>query len=430
MSKYYKGKLFSNFFALSIIQGTNFLVPLLVMPYVISRIGVSLFGVISVAQVVMVYLSTVSDYGFNLTATRDVALSKGDRSTEKVSRIFFTVLTSKIIITALSFLFLLILISVVPFFKANSQLYLSGFTYVIGQSLLVSWFFQGMERMKFITFSVLFARVVFAILVFVFIKQPKDAYLFLFFFGLGNIIAGFFSIYIAIHFFRLKFLYPLWPDIIHELWNGWQIMISNLSINIYLYINIFILRIFANDLIVGYYSIAEKIFFAIRQILGVFSQAIYPQLCMLTVKSKNQTVIFFKKIYLPFLLLISIGCSVVFILSPQITQIFVGNGSSLPSLLLRMLSFVPIIVCLNIPANLILLSLNKKKSYLRVSILGTIVNVCANILLANVWGATGTAFAIIITEAFITIGLNVELYRNNLIGYVRLSYISLFYFYA
>ena len=76
MSKNYRARLFSNFFALSIIQGTNFLIPLLVMPSVISRIGVSGFGVISVAQVVMVYLSTISDYGFNLTATRDVALSK------------------------------------------------------------------------------------------------------------------------------------------------------------------------------------------------------------------------------------------------------------------------------------------------------------------------------------------------------------------
>lgn len=421
MSKNHKRKLFSNFFALSIIQGTNFLIPLLIMPYVISRIGVSWFGVISIAQVVMVYLSTFSDYGFNLTATRDVALNKGLENTEKISRIFCTVLASKMIITLLSFLILIALVNIVPLFKEHSLLYLSGFTYVIGQSLLVSWFFQGMERMKFITFSVLLARLIFAALVFIFIRQAKDAYLFLFFFGLGNIIAGLISVYIAIHIFRLRLLYPLLTDILHELWNGWQIMTSNLSINIYLYINVFILRIFANDLIVGYYSIAEKIFFAIRQILGIFSQAIYPHVCQLVEKSKNQTVIFFKQIYLPFLLMVSAGCLTVFILSPQITQLFAGNESTLPGLFLRMLSFVPVIVCLNIPANLILLALNQKKSYLRISILGTIINVFVNILLVNVWGAEGTALAIIITEVFITIGLNVELYRNGLAGYLKLE---------
>jgi PST family polysaccharide transporter len=419
MNKNYKGRLFSNFFALSIIQGTNFLIPLLVMPFVIRRIGVSGFGVISVAQVVMVYLSTISDYGFNLTATRDVALNKESGNTEKISSIFFTVLTSKIILTGLSFLLLLILISVVPFFKANFQVYLSGFTYVVGQSLLVSWFFQGMERMKFITISVLLARVVFAILVFVFIKQANDAYLFLLFFGLGNIVAGLFSIYMAAYFFKLKFVYPLLSNIIQELRNGWQIMISNLFINSYSYTNIFILRLFVNDLTVGYYSIAEKIFFAIRQILGVFSQVIYPQVCQIVQKSKDQTAGFFKKIYQPFLWMLAIGSCIVFIFSQQITQIFVGNESGLPGQLLRMLSLVPIIVCLNIPAYQVLLGFNLKKSYLRVITLGAIINIGLNIFLAIVWGAMGTVIAIIITELFITIGLNKELYRKNLRDYIK-----------
>ena len=417
MNKNYSGKLFSNFFSLSIIQGTNFLIPLIVMPHVIHRIGVGLFGAISVAQVIMIYLSTISDYGFNQTATRDIALNK---ERDNISGIFFTVITTKMIICALSFLLLLILILFVPFFQYNAKLYLSGFMYVIGQSLLVTWFFQGVEKMKFITFSVLLARVIFAILVFVFIRQEKDAYLFLFFLGLSNIIAGLLSIYIAIYFFKLKFVYPQKLGIVRELKNGWQIMISNLFLNTYLYINIFILRFFAGDLIVGFYSIAEKIFLAIRQLLSIFSQVIYPHICQLTAKSKNQTVIFFRKIYVPFLLLVCLGCCALFILSPQVTQIFAGQDSAVPSLLLRLLTLVLIIVCLNIPANLLLLSLDQKKSYLRISTLGTIVNICANILCANIWGATGTVVAIIITETFITIGLYIELYRNDLAGYIRL----------
>ena len=419
MNNNHTRKLFSNFFALSIIQGTNFLIPLLVMPFVISRIGVSGFGVISVAQVVMVYLSTVSDYGFNLTATRDIALNKEGRDTEKISGIFFTVLASKIILTALAFLLLLILISCVPFFKANFDVYLSGFTYVIGQSLLVSWFFQGMERMKFITISVLLARIVFVILVFVFIKHPNDAFLFLFFFGLGNIVAGLFSIYVAMYFFKLKFKYPVLSIIIQELRNGWQIMISNLFINSYSYTNIFVLRLFVSDLTVGYYSIAEKIFFAIRQILGVFSQVIYPQVCQVVQKSKEQTAGFFKMIYQPFLWILVAGSFTVFIFSYQITQVFVGNRSDLPGLLLRMLSLVPIIVGLNIPAYQVLLGFNLKKSYLRVLTLGAIINLGLNILLANMWGAIGTVITIIVTELFITIGLNKELNRKNLIEYIK-----------
>jgi hypothetical protein len=52
--------------------------------------------------------------------------------------------------------------------------------------------------------------------------------------------------------------------------------------------------------------------------------------------------------------------------------------------------------------------------------LGTIVNLGANVLLAKLWEAPGTVVAIIITEIFITIGLNRELYKNNLTEYIKL----------
>ena len=86
MAANYRKKLFSNFAALSIIQGANFILPVLIMPVIIRRIGADGFGVVSVAQVVMVFLSTLTDYGFNLTATRDIAFFKDDK--ERVSRIF------------------------------------------------------------------------------------------------------------------------------------------------------------------------------------------------------------------------------------------------------------------------------------------------------------------------------------------------------
>jgi len=85
-----------------------------------------------------------------------------------------------------------------------------------------------------------------------------------------------------------------------------------------------------------------------------------------------------------------------------------------------MLSLVPIIVCLNIPAYQLLLAFDHKKSYLWILTLGTIVNLGANVLLAKLWEAPGTVVAIIITEIFITIGLNRELYKNNLTEYIKL----------
>lgn len=416
MDTNYNSKLFSNFIALSIVQGTNFLLPLLVMPYVINKIGADGFGAIAVAQVVMIYLSTISDYGFNLTATRDIALYKDDR--DKISRIFFTVLASKLMICAFLFILLLIATAIIPVLKAHAVLYTFGFVYVIGQSLFANWFFQGIEKMHYITISTLISRLSFVALVLLFIRTKGDGDYFLFFLGIGNAIAGIISIFLAIRLFKLNFFKPAWADIRHELREGWQITVSNISISTYLYSGIFILRIFTNDLVVGYYSIAERIFFAVRQVLSVFSQAVYPQVCQLTLRGKEAANVFFRKFYLPFLLMIIAGCGMLFILAPQVIYIFLKDESTLPVLLLRMLSFVPVIVCLNIPAYQLLLAFDRKKSYLTVLTLATVINIAANIFLANDLGATGTALSMIITELFITTGLNRELYKNNLAGYI------------
>lgn len=393
------------------------LLSLIVIPYVIIKVGAAGFGAIAVAQMVMTYLAVVSDYGFTLTATRDVALYKDDRS--KISKIFFTVLTSKLIITAVLFILLILAGILVPNFEDHYLLYLLGFTYVIGQSLFVNWFLQGIEKMHYITISTLVGRLIFVALVFTLIDNKGDSIFYLLAFGIGNIISGILSIYLAIHDCKLKFALPKRSDIVYELKEGWQITISSLTINSYFYSNVIILRFFTNDLTVGYYSIAERILFAVRQIITLFAQVVYPHVCRLAKKSKTEANAFFKQLYLPFLLLVFMGSCILFFFSKHVAYIFIGNESSLPALLLRLLSFVPVIICLNIPAYQLLLAFDHKKHYVRVITLGTVVNLVTNISLVNVWGATGTAISIIITELFITAGLNVALYQKNLMGFIK-----------
>jgi PST family polysaccharide transporter len=74
-------------------------------------------------------------------------------------------------------------------------------------------------------------------------------------------------------------------------------------------------------------------------------------------------------------------------------------------LLLQLISFIPMIICINIPAFQTLLAYNLQKSYMIILVLGSLLNILLNILLANLYSANGTAIALIITEIFITVGL-------------------------
>ncbi|WP_205509340.1 flippase [Longitalea arenae] len=411
-----RSRVFSNFVALGILQGTNFLLPVLVMPFVLKRIGADGYGVVSVAQVVMLFFCTVTDYGFNLTATRALALHRDDAL--KNARLFVTVLTAKLFICLLLLGVLLLLITLVPFFKPHFQLYLFGFTWVIGQALLVSWFFQGVEKMKYITIYTLLARLLFVVLVFAFIREKADNRFFILFMGIGSLLAGILSIFQAMRLFQLPVLRPRWRDVEQELKDGWPVMVSNISINTFLSINVFILRLFTNDLIAGYYSVAEKIFLATRQIAVMFSQVIYPPLCQLLHKGESATRSFFRTVYLPFLMLVLLACVLLFSFSSYIISFFLGQEHGEAVLLLRLFCLGPVIVCLHIPASQLLMAADQKKSYLYVLTRGAFINALCNLTLVPLWGAVGTTLSVLLTELFITIGLNRALYKNKLAAYV------------
>lgn len=72
-----------------------------------------------------------------------------------------------------------------------------------------------------------------------------------------------------------------------------------------------------------------------------------------------------------------------------------------------------VIACLNIPATLILLATDQRKSYFKVYTTGVVFNVLLNMVLAYYWQATGTAIAISITELFILTGLSREVLKLN-----------------
>lgn len=65
--------LVSNFSYLSILQIASYAFPFITMPYLAKVIGAEGFGKIAFASALMLWFITIADWGFNYTATRDVA---------------------------------------------------------------------------------------------------------------------------------------------------------------------------------------------------------------------------------------------------------------------------------------------------------------------------------------------------------------------
>ncbi|MDO9573217.1 MAG: oligosaccharide flippase family protein, partial [Candidatus Omnitrophota bacterium] len=86
ITKQEKKIVFQNFISLSTLQGINYILPLIVLPYLIRVIGIEKFGLIAFAQALVQYFMILTDYGFSLSATRKISLCAD--SDKKISAIF------------------------------------------------------------------------------------------------------------------------------------------------------------------------------------------------------------------------------------------------------------------------------------------------------------------------------------------------------
>lgn len=396
----FKNKLVSNFIYLYGLQAFNFILPILTFPYLIKTLQPELFGATLYSQTIMLYFIIIIEYSYNITAIRKVSLNKNKK--KKLGIIFNRTITTKIYLLVISMLLLAILVLLIPKFSNYWLLYIFSSGLLIGQVIFPIWLFQGLQEMKYLMYFNVISKTIFTILIFIVIKEKTDYMYVNLFYSIAAIITGIFSIRFITKKYNLKFKLLNIQIVINEIKAGLLIFISNFLNQAYVISNFIVLGFTTTALELGNYSIAEKIMLVIRQLLIVFTQVIYPHICEI---SKNNVALkkFFKKILIPFSLLIFVICLGVFIFSGNIVFLLLNKQDQDISLLMKILSTVPIIVVLNIAPYQTLLAYNQKKTYSKIIIYGAILNITSNIILSNLYGAIGTAISIIITELFITI---------------------------
>lgn len=383
---------------LTVLQFANYLIPILIIPYIVRIIGVNLFGRVSYAQNIISYFTLFVNFGFDYLATREISINREDK--EKTNYIFWSVIKLKIILFIISFCLFIALGVSFDKIKYDFVLYLIVFSLNIGVVLFPTWFFQGIEDMGTMAIFNFLIKAIGLILTFLFVKKANDYLLYPLFLSLSYVVTGVISFVYVLKKYHFHFRFTSKSFDLDLLKKSSPIFLNNLFVGFYTLANLTILGFYKSDFEVGIYSGAYKIISAILMVTSMpLNTAVFPMISREFNSSISNGIRLLKRmIKYSFFLLFALF--VLLLLSSKIIiQILLGNNFAESIPVFQIFSLLPLLVTvasLLTVQGLYGLQLQKYAPYVGFTI--GIVSISLNLFFIPKYGIISTAWIWVASE--------------------------------
>jgi len=393
-----------NFIWLSVLQLVNYALPIVTLPYLARVIGLNGFGKVSFAAAVILWFQTITDWGFNFTATRDVARNRDDLT--KISEIFSNVLFARIGIMIICFFVLTILIATIPAFNENAKVLVISYLLIPGYIICSDWFFQGLEKMKYMTILNVVAKCMFTILVFIFIKTEEDYFLQPLFTSLGYLLSGLISLYIIIFKWRVRLVTPNIKRIYKTIKSSTDIFINNFVPNLYNSFSIVLMGFWGGSIANGLYDAGSKFINIVIQFMNTLSRTFFPFL--------SRKLRFHNKYALLNFAIVCICALVLYICAPILVNIFFTSEFERAVVITRILAFsLPFLSLSNIYGTNYLILKGEEKLLRNATIIASLIGFCMAIPMVYFYTYIGAAITVAMSRSLLGIIIYVNSRKNK-----------------
>jgi Membrane protein involved in the export of O-antigen and teichoic acid len=328
---------------LGVLQFANYLIPLLIIPYIVRVLGADVFGKVTYAQNIISYFTLIVNFGFDYSATREIAVNKENKI--HITQIFWTVIKQKTVLLLLSFVGLVILYF--TFYKVSSDftLYLFVFLMNVGIVLFPTWFFQGMEEMgKMAIFNILIKGIG-LILTVIFVKSITDYLIYPLLMSLTYIVFGIGALVYVIKHFEILYIKTEKSIGKNILKTSFPIFLNSLFVSLYTTANITVLGLYHSNYDIGIYGGAQKIIMAILMLTSMpINIAIFPRISREFEYSKISGLKLLKKAIIVVGLVSVILCLLIYFLSSTFVNVLLGTEFRESINLLKLFSVLPFFV--------------------------------------------------------------------------------------
>ncbi|WP_297676950.1 oligosaccharide flippase family protein [uncultured Bacteroides sp.] len=389
-----RNKLVQNTGYLSVIEIFRLLMPFIALPYIIKTVGVTHYGSIVFAQAIISYFQIFINWGLDVSAVKDVSVARNDR--KELDKIVSIVLSIKSIHLLLSAFLLFASSFFIPYVHENIWLLLCCFLLCFTDVLFPIWFYQGIEKMKYLALIRFISIFFYTISIFIFIRQADDYIYVPLLQSLGSILSGIVSMFLLLRVEKIRLHRVRKVEIVQTFKDSTPFFISRVSVVLNNSIAKIISGIFLTMDMVAAFDLAQKITSIALVPIQMVNQAVYPHI------ARTLNKVFARK-----MLMINIFASLliaiaVFILAPYAIYYFskgeVEEAVVLTRILCIWVFFGGIVVYLGSP---VLVSFGHPQPFNNSILAGTFVLLCSYLLL-YILGGLGNiyyfAYALCLSE--------------------------------
>lgn len=405
--------LIENIASMTVLQALNYAAPLITLPYLVRVLQPSRFGLLSFAQGVVLYFDLFTDFGFNFSQTRAIAICR--HAPEEVSRIFWSTIYAKTLLMIVSAVVLTLLVTLTPKMQETPGLYAVTFLYVIGTTFFPIWFFQGLERLKLAATLFGTARLLTIPALLIFVRRPEDYVMAGAIQASVEVVASLLAWPIILGRMRLTWYPPSLGGFWDVLKRAWPLFLSASVFQISSSSSIVVLGLVAGQVEVGYFSAADKLIKAAIAALSPLGQALFPHITAAKLRSRASAFDLIRKSFL-LIGLVAIAVSVVTVFwARPLCHLLFGASFERSIAVLQCLSPLPLLFGLaSVFGTQTMLVFEMDGAFTRIMLLSALIAFPSTILLSFFFGAVGTAVASDIAAAFMVAAMWFTLRRKGI----------------
>ena len=323
---------FENIFYVGVLQLVTLIVPLITYPYLVRVLGREPYGLVLSAQMLASYASLVIEFGSNSVSAKHVSINRDNNN--KLSEIFSSIICTRGLLFIVSFVIYSIVVFSVPVYRKNFLLFLLFYGITINNVLFPQYFFQGLEKMKFITIISTITKLIFVSFIYIFVKSADDIFLVPILYTIGYSVGGFFAIWIIIKQIKIPFRKPSFSSMAFYVKDSSAIFATDLICTIKDKLNYMLVGLCVGMGDVVIYDLGLTVKSLATKPLEVICMVLFPRF------AKDHNVEKVKKI-----MLLSFVLSLIIVISLNIFMPFISNfflHESVDLLPLRLFSLAPL----------------------------------------------------------------------------------------